>query len=230
LYADQTGMKSLHMFTTGDLGRNGTFVFFGDADYFITDFPTSTCATCVNPGFAWNHGDVQKEIGQTWIGLVGPGVANLPDQTVFTDHTDVRPTINALTGLPDTYEDDGRVITQALVSSAVPAALSAEQTTIEGLGAAYKAINAPFGQFAQDMLITSTKALQGADPGDTIYTSKETSIANLTTARDALAVEIREALDLAEFASQPIDGVTAAGWMSQAQTLLTSADALATAP
>jgi len=230
LYADQTGMKSLHMFTTGDLGRNGTFVFFGDADYFITDFPTSTCATCVNPGFAWNHGDVQKEIGQTWIGLVGPGVANLPDQTVFTDHTDVRPTINALTGLPDTYEDDGRVITQALVSSAVPAALSAEQATIEGLGAAYKAINAPFGQFAQDMLITSTKALQGADPGDTIYTSKETSIANLTTARDALAVEIREALDLAEFASQPIDGVTAAGWMSQAQTLLTSADALATAP
>jgi hypothetical protein len=230
LYADQTGMKSLHMFTTGDLGRNGTFVFFGDADYFITDFPTSTCATCVNPGFAWNHGDVQKEIGQTWIGLVGPGVANLPDQTVFTDHTDVRPTINALTGLPDTYEDDGRVITQALVPGAVPAALSAEQATIEGLGAAYKAINAPFGEFAQDMLITSTKALQGADPGDTIYTTKETSIANLTTARDALAVQIREALDLAEFANQAIDNVTAAGWMSQAQTLLNSADALATAP
>ena len=230
LYADQTGMKSLHMFTTGDLGRNGTFVFFGDADYFITDFPTSTCATCVNPGFAWNHGDVQKEIGQTWIGLVGPGVANLPDQTVFTDHTDVRPTINALTGLPDTYEDDGRVITQALVPGAVPAALTADQSTIEGLGAAYKAINAPFGEFAQDMLITSTKALQGADPGDTIYTSKETSIANLTTARDALAAQIREALDLAQFANQAIDSVTAAGWMSQAQTLLNSADALAAAP
>ena len=230
LYADQTGMKSLHMFTTGDLGRNGTFVFFGDADYFITDFPTSTCATCVNPGFAWNHGDVQKEIGQTWIGLVGPGVANLPDQTIFTDHTDVRPTINALTGLPDTYEDDGRVITQALVPSAVPAALTADQATIEGLGTAYKAINAPFGQFAQDMLITSTKALQGADPGDTVYSSKETSIANLTTARDALAVQIREALDLAQFANQAIDSVTAAGWTSQAQTLLNSADALASTP
>ena len=230
LYADQTGMRSLHMFTTGDLGRNGTFVFFGDADYFITDFPTSTCATCVNPGFAWNHGDVQKEIGQTWIGLVGPGVANLPDQTVFTDHTDVRPTINALTGLPDTYEDDGRVITQALVPGAVPAALTADQATIEGLGAAYKAINAPFGQFAQDMLITSTKALEGADTGDTIYTSKETSISNLTTTRDALAAQIREALDLAEFAGQSIDSVTAAGWVSQAQTLLNSADALAAAP
>ena len=229
-YADQTGMKSMHMFTTGDPGRNGTFVFFGDPDYFITDFPTSTCATCIGPGFAWNHGDVQKEISQTWIGLVGPGVANQPDQTVFTDHADLRPTINAITGLADTYESDGRVMTQALVPGAVPAALTADQSTIEALGNAYKAINAPFGQFAQDMLATSTKALEGADPGDTIYASKETSIANLTAARDALAVQIREALDLAEFASQSIDSVTAAGWMSQAQTLLNSADALAAAP
>ena len=229
-YADQTGMKSMHMFTTGDPVRNGTFVFFGDADYFITDFPTSTCATCIGTGFAWNHGDVQKEISQTWIGLVGPGVANQPDQTVFTDHADLRPTINALTGLADSYESDGRVMTQALVPGAVPAALTADQSTIEALGNAYKAINAPFGQFAQDMLVTSTKALQGADPGDTIYTSKETSIANLTTTRDALAVQIRAALDLAEFANQAIDSVTAAGWMSQAQTLLNAADALATAP
>ena len=229
-YADQTGMKALHMFTTGDLGRNGTFVFFGDPDYFITDFPTSTCATCVNPGFAWNHGDVQKEISQTWIGLVGPGVANQPDQAIFTDHTDLRPTINALTGLPDTYESDGRVMTQALVSGAVPAGVSAEQSTVEALGAAYKAINAPFGQFAQDMLATSTKALQGADLGDTIYTSKEGSVANLTAARDVLAAQIRTALDLAEFGSQPIDAVEAAGWVSQAQTLMTNADALASAP
>jgi hypothetical protein len=229
-YADQTGMKSMHMFTTGDLPRNGTFVFFGDPDYFITDFPTTTCATCIGTGFAWNHGDVQKEISQTWIGLVGPGVANQPDQTTFTDHADLRPTINALTGLSDTYESDGRVMTQALVPGAVPAALTADQSTIEALGNAYKAINAPFGQFAQDMLVTSTKALQGADPGDTIYASKETSIANLTTARDALAVQIREALDLAQFANQAIDSVTAAGWMSQAQTLINSADALAAAP
>ena len=165
LYADQTGMKSLHMFTTGDPARNGTFVFFADADYFITDFPTSTCATCVDLGFAWNHGDVQKEIGQTWMGLVGPGVASQPDQVIFTDHTDVRPTINALTGLPDTYESDGRVITQALVSGAVPPALTADQTTIEALGAAYKAINAPFGQFAQDMLITLDQGAPGRRPG-----------------------------------------------------------------
>jgi hypothetical protein len=230
LYADQAGMKALHMITTGDPVRNATFAFFANDNYFITDFPTSTCLTCVESAFAWNHGDVQKQIGQTWVGFVGPGVANEADQTIFTDHTDVRPTINALTGLPDTYQSDGRVITEALVPGAVPAGLAGEQNTAEALGAAYKAINAPFGQFAQDILITSTKALQGADPGDTIYSSKETAIANLTTARDVLAEQIRETLDLAEFGGQPLDSVTAAGWLSQAQTLLNSADALATAP
>jgi hypothetical protein len=51
--ADQAGMKALHMITTGDPARNATFAFFGDPNYFITDFPTSTCETCINPAFAW---------------------------------------------------------------------------------------------------------------------------------------------------------------------------------
>ncbi len=67
-------MKAMHMFTTGDASRNPTFVFFADPDYFITNFPTNTCETCINPLFAWNHGDIQKEIGQTWLGMVGPGI------------------------------------------------------------------------------------------------------------------------------------------------------------
>jgi hypothetical protein len=228
--ADQTGMKAIHMFTTGDPGRNATFVFFGDPDYFITDFPSNTCADCIGNAYAWNHGDIQQEIGQTWAGYVGPGVANLPDQTVFTDHVDLRPTINALTGLSDSYQSDGRVVTEALVPGAVPGGLAAEQTTAQLLGAAYKAINAPFGQFAQDMVVVSTKALKSNDPGDATYTSKEASIASLTASRDSLAVQIRTALDLAQFGGQPIDPVQAASWTSQAQTLLTSADALAAAP
>jgi hypothetical protein len=228
--ADQTGMKALHMFTTGDPARNATFTFFADADYFITDFPTSTCETCINPAFAWNHGDIQKEIGQTWVGFVGPGVASQPDQTTWTDHTDVRPTINALLGLRDIYQADGRVITEALVPAAIPPALTVDRPTLEGLADSYKQINAPFGQFAQDMLIASTKALEGADPGDGIYTSKEASIANLTAQRDALAGEIRAALDGAAFASQAIDVVDAADWISRAAALLSNADALASAP
>jgi hypothetical protein len=228
--ADQAGMKAIHMFTTGDLPRNAQFVFFGDPDYFITDFPTSTCADCIGNAFAWNHGDIQTEIGTTWAGYVGPGVANLPDQTVFTDHVDLRATINALTGLSDTYESDGRVVTELMVPGALPTGLAAEQSTAQMLGAAYKAINAPFGQFAQDIVVTSTKALKGNDPGDATYASKEASIASLTTSRDSLAVQIRTALDLSQFAGQPIDPTQAASWMSQASTLLSNADALAAAP
>ena len=232
--ADQTGMKALHMITTGDPIRNATFAFFGNPDYFITDFPTSTCETCVvatgTQTFAWNHGDIQKEIGQTWAGYVGPGVANLPDQTVWTDHTDLRSTINALTGLRDSYRHDGRVVTEALSPAAVPAGLAGELSAAQSLGAAYKQINAPFGQFAQDVVITSTKALQGADPGDTIYASKEASIASLTAQRDSLAGQIRAALDEAEFAGVSIDPLQAASWVSQAQSLLASADTLAAAP
>jgi hypothetical protein len=67
--ADQTGMKTLHMFTAGDPTRNASFVYFADANYFITDFPTNTCETCINPLFAWNHGDIQREIADhvAWI-------------------------------------------------------------------------------------------------------------------------------------------------------------------
>ena len=228
--ADQTGMKALHMFTTGDPARNPTFAFFADANYFITDFPTSTCETCIGSAFAWNHGDIQKEIGQTWAGFVGPGVLSQGDQTIFTDHSDLKPTIDALVGLRDTYQSDGRVITQALAPHAVPAAVGADQATAESLGDYYKRINAPFGQFALDMLSTSTKALKGSDSGDATYTSKEASIASLTSQRDALAVQIRTALDNAEFASIPIDAMQAASWVSQAHALLASADALAAAP
>jgi hypothetical protein len=236
--ADQTGMKALHMFTSGDLRRNATFTYFANPDYFITDFPSSTCDTCV-PAFGqmgvtatygWNHGDVQKEIGQTWAGFVGPGVASQPDVMAFSDHTDLKSTINALTGVRDSYRHDGRVETEALVAAAVPPAIASERAAVESLGQVYKAINAPFGQFAQDMLITSTKALQGADMGDTIYTSKESQIASLTSQRDALAAQIRGGLDEAEFASQPVDPMQIASWTSQAQMLLNSADALASAP
>jgi hypothetical protein len=228
-YADQTGMKAMHMFTTGDPVRNPTFVYFADADYFFSD-SSSTCLTCIGPAFAWNHGDIQTEIGQTWVGFVGPGVANLPDQVVFTDHTDVRSTINALTGARDSYVHDGRAITQLMVPGAVPVAIAGSQATTEALAASYKAINAPFGQFSLDMLAASTKALQGADPGDTIYTNKEASIASLTAQRDALAAPIRAGFDGAAFGSQTIDPVQAASWISQASALLASADALAAAP
>ena len=48
------------------------------------------------------------EIGNTWVGMVGPGIQrNGVDSTTWTDHTNLRPTILALTGLKDDYVDDG---------------------------------------------------------------------------------------------------------------------------
>jgi hypothetical protein len=223
--ADQTGMKALHMFTTGDPARNPTFVFFADANYFITDFPTSTCETCINSAFAWNHGDIQPEIGQTWLGFVGPGVKHQPDVTTFTDHTDVRPTVHALLGLRDSYASDGRLVTQALEGAALPAAIAGNTSMIESLGDAYKQITAPFGPFAAFTLTASTNALTG---DDATYTSVESSIANLVDRRDALVAAIRAALDGAQFGNASIASAQAQTWIDQCSALLSDAAALAT--
>jgi hypothetical protein len=221
--ADQTGMKTLHMFTTGDPARNATFVFFADPNYFITDFPASTCKTCINPLFAWNHGDIQPEIATTWLGFVGPGVKRLHTSDVWTDHTDVRPTMLALLGLGDPYELDGRVVTEILQTKAYAPALYVYSETIEQLGAIYKQLNAPFGTFAMNLLSASTRALAG---DDATYVSLESSITNLTAQRDALAAQIRTALNKAAFGGQPIDQHQARNWIDQAQSLLDQANGL----
>ena len=202
--ADQTGMKALHMITTGDPVRNATFVYFADPNYFLTDFPASTCETCINPAFAWNHGDIQPEIAHTWVGLVGPGVRRLGSAAPWTDHTDVRPTILKLLGLRDSYVHDGRVITQVLSRHAEGHDRDDRHDDAEvgeRLGAAYKQLNAPFGRFAKRILRASTAALKG---DDATYTTLESEIASITARRDALATEIRDALDAEAFAGRSI--------------------------
>ena len=63
--------------------------------------------TCVDPKFAYNHGDYQDEIANTWLGVVGPGVERgTVDDETWTDHTNVRPTMLALLGLHDDYGHD----------------------------------------------------------------------------------------------------------------------------
>ncbi len=220
--ADQTEMKALHMFTTGDPVRNATFVLFGDPTYFITDYPSSTCETCVDSAYAWNHGDVQVEIGNTWFGMAGPGVRRLGETAVWTDHTDLRPTILQLVGLADTYESDGRVVMEVL--SAYAPALAAGRATTEQLGAVYKQLNAPFGAFGMNTLIASTRGITGSDAA---YTATEAQIASLTAQRDALAAQIRTALNQAAFHRKPINPTQATAWIQQAQSLLSQAADLA---
>jgi hypothetical protein len=91
--ADPVEMGLLHMITD-DPARTPSFTMFGDPDYFFLSFGSTT--PVVNPGFAWNHGGIQPEIAQTWLGLVGPGVRRGAGEDSggieFSDHPDIRPT------------------------------------------------------------------------------------------------------------------------------------------
>ena len=217
-----------------DPKRTPSFTMFGDDDFYFQignvckgPSPDPGVAECVNPAFAWNHGDDQEEIGNTWFGMVGPGVdRNGVDSKTWTDHVDLRPTINALLGLQDNYVDDGRVVTQVLDKQAIPKGLDTGNAT-EDLGNAYKQINAPFGQFANDTLVASTAALKTSDALK--YDSIEAAIANLTSARNVLAGEIRQALNDAAAGNGSLDESQSKNWIKQAQSLLDQAHALAAA-
>src|SRR5262249_25190142 len=227
--ADQIGMKALHMFTAGDPTRNPSFVYFADPNYFITDFPANTCETCVNPAFAWNHGDIQPEIANTWLSFVGPGVLNEgQDQQTWSDHADVRPTILTLLGLRDMYVHDGRALTEAIEASARPAPLRVQTRTLSELTRLFKQINAPFGRFARDSLTVSTAALVSDTPSDTTYATLQQLIAGWVARRDSLADAIKTMLTNATFGDGTIDEGDAKTLVQQARALLKEVNACAT--
>jgi hypothetical protein len=237
--ADHTEMKTLHM-VTSDPFRTPTFTPFADPNWFFFATGGATPSTCATPdacafipartnqSFAWNHGDIQDEIASTWIGMVGPGVdqSATPDQT-WTDHTDLRPTILSLVGLKDDYTHDGRLLSGDLSGYAIPAAVKKSGSNFTNLANAYKQLNAPFGTFAMNTLKASTTALASNDAGDATYNSIEGQIQSLTSQRDALAVQIKAALDGATFDNQPLNSAQVQAWLSQAQSLQNQAATLA---
>jgi hypothetical protein len=232
-------MNTLHM-VTADPFRTPTFTPFADPDWFFFATGGTTPATCATPAacafipartnqsFAWNHGDIQDEIASTWIGMVGPGVdqSATPDQT-WTDHTDLRPTMLSLVGLKDDYGHDGRLLSGDLSGYAIPAAVKKNLTGFTQLADAYKQLNASFGTFAMNTLKASTHALASNDAGDATYNSIEGQIQSLTSQRDALAAQIKAALDGATFDNQPLNSAQVQSWLSQAQSLQSQAAALA---
>ena len=225
--ADPVEELALHMINT-DPNRTPTFTWFANPDFFFQTTPTNCGGNpCVNPKFEWNHGDIQTEIATTWVGLVGPGIKSSGiDSTTWTDHTNLRPTILTLAGLKDDYTNDGRVLVEALQTSATPHALVAHRETVLRLGAAYEQVNASFGQFSLNTLTASTRALRS--PDETVYNSIENSIASLTSQRDALASQIKAALNAAAFDGQALNEQQAKAWITQAQSLIDQAHALAT--
>jgi hypothetical protein len=224
--ADRVEQKTLHMQNT-DPKRDPNFTGFADPNYFVRETNT-TCGSnpCIDYHFAWSHGDIDPRIATTWMGIVGPGVQQSGiDDTTWTDHANVRPTMLSLLGLTDDYGHDGRVLFEALTTQATPQTLIAHRETLRRLADIYEQVNAPFGQFGMDTLVASTRAIKSTD--ETVYNSIEDTIANYTNERDALASQIKAALDAAAFDDQALNEQDAKAWITQAQSLLDRAAALA---
>ena len=153
--ADPVEEKLLHM-VTADPARTPTFTPFAQGTTSSTRpsarqrrAPTTTCRTassCPNTAppnqtFAWNHGGIQPEIRDDLGRLGRPGRREeaARDRKLWTDHTDMRPTMLALLGLKDDYVSDGRVLTEFLKGDALPKSLEKHKATVEKLGACLQA-------------------------------------------------------------------------------------------
>jgi hypothetical protein len=215
--ADPVELKLLHMVTADPL-RTPTFVMFGDPDYFFQTFvPKGSPEVGVNPGFAWNHGGVAPEINNTWLGLVGPGVKTQGiNSEVWSDHTDIRPTLLALTGLRDDYQSQGRVLAEDLQSWALPNGISGSGDDFAELARAYKRINAPVGELSLASLKISTKALAG---DEATYARLENQLSFITLLRNHIADAMLTRLTAAEFQGQSISEGEELGLVLQSQAL-----------
>ena len=239
--ANATEFKMLHMLTF-DPPRTPSFTMFANDDYFVTDAnprntPTPLCGTsadpataCVTqvPGFAWNHGDVQTQITNTWFSFVGPGVAAAGvDKTTFSDHTDIRPTMLTLLGLTDDYPHEGRALVEELKGWAQSSAIK-KSANFVALAQTLKQINAAVGPLGLASLHASTVAMESGSAGDdSTFTSIEGQLDSFTSQRDALAAQILAQLEAAEFSGTPIPDATAASLIQQAQALLSQVKAYA---
>ena len=263
--ADPTVEQLLH-FVNADPNRTPSFDVFPRPDFFLSSgtgdpsspatpacassTPATAPANCVvlNKGFAWDHGYYAPEIDNTFLGLVGPGVANkgvdgftaaqgpssadgsnanpqlvtsVGNPGTWADHTDIRPTILALTGLKDDYIGDGRVLVEDLTVQPGKAG----QPKFQRLAACYKQLNSSVGVFGTDILLADTNALKtGSSTDDSTYLQVDSEIKWLGAARDALATKIKGDLYAAEFENRPIPG---AGDLIGCRAILAAANALA---
>jgi hypothetical protein len=203
--ADPVEMKLLHMITA-DPGRTPTFILFADPNYFLFAGAPNCNSPCITeqPGFAWNHGDFQRDITTAWLGMVGPGVHRAGvDSTTWSDHADIRPTLLSLVGLKDDYQNQGRVLAEDLQHWALPDGVQDNVGAFTALARAYKRINAPVGELGLASLKISTNALAG---NEATYKNLETRLQFITAFRDALADEMLERLTKAEFQGKAIGG------------------------
>ncbi|MBO0750699.1 MAG: hypothetical protein J2P53_01200 [Bradyrhizobiaceae bacterium] len=232
LLADQAEMKLLHMIPAV-ADRVPTFTMFGNDNYFNQTASASqagqacvaTAPPCVfeETGFAWNHGDFQNQITRTWFGMVGPGVAQQGrNDEVFSDHTDLRPTIMALVGLKDDYVHDGRVLIEDLNHDVLPPAIKNSLDSYLALARAYKDINATKGRLGVASLVYANRATVS---DDATYAGYLATIGAITTERDQLASRMIALLNGAAFEGNAIR--SADDLVEQAHKLVAKVEGLA---
>jgi hypothetical protein len=234
-YEADPAVEQLLHFVNADPNRTPSFTVFPKPDFFLSSGTSDSCGTgttqanaatkcsSINNGFAWDHGYYAPEIDNTWVGIVGPGVAHkgvdgssaadgpssadgansnpqlvtaVNNSGTWADHTDIRPTIMALTGLKDDYVSDGRVLTEDLTIA--PGATGDKK--FQQLAACYKQLNSSVGRFGTDLLVADTAALKtGSSTDDSAYQAVAAQIKTLGAQRDALATTIKNDLNAAEF-------------------------------
>jgi hypothetical protein len=208
-----------------------------------------TTCTSINNQYAWNHGYYAPEINNTWAGLVGPGVRNLgvdgsgpadgpssdgdansgtttdtqvDNNGTWLDQSDLRPTLMALTGLKDSYVEDGRVLTEDLTF----APGKTGQGQFQRLAVCYKQLNSSVGQFGTDMILADTAAMKGGSAqDDTAYENVAADMKLLGGERDTLATTIKNELYDAEFNDTTVRA--GGNLVNQCQDVIRQADALA---
>jgi hypothetical protein len=110
---------------------------------------------------------------------------------------------------------------------AVPPSLRAHRDTLTELAEEYKQINASVGELGLATLRISTKALKSNTSGDSTYITLENKLARITDQRNALADQISDVLENAEFNNQPINEQQAKQLIQQADDLLDQVEAMA---
>ncbi len=226
--ADPVEMNILHMIT-GDPKRTGTFALFAKPDFWLSSGSASCGSSCVSEPSgqdAWNHGDVAPEINTTWLGLVGPGVVHAGvNNAIWSDHTDIQPTMMALLGLKDDYTPDGVVLGDVIQS--LPPAMLTNYPTLNKLSRVYTQLEAAVGEFGRATLAAATRALASNSAGDATYTSIENQLRALGAARGTLAGQMQTLLIGAEFGNTPISAKSTEKLISQGNALLAQAVTLA---
>ncbi len=149
------------------------------------------------------------------------------DNSAWSDHTNIQPTMMELLGLRDDYVPDGRVLAEVLDPADAPAALLDSHGTVLRLGRLYSQLEAAVGEFGLDTLRASTRALASSSPRDARYTSIESRLQALGAERDQAAGQIRALLDGAAFGGQPVSGWQAQALIRQGEEVLGQAARLA---